>query len=81
MVLSFFKRKQKEKRSGHGAAYYQLLVKDVIHETSNAISLIFENPENKIKYKPGQFLSLVFKVDGEEVLIMKEEDILGVLAA
>ena len=67
MVLSFFRKKQKEKRSGPGAAYYQLLVKEVIHETSDAISIIFENPEKKIKYKPGQFLSLVFRVDGEEV--------------
>lgn len=67
MVLSFFRKKIKKNRSGPGAAYYQLLVKDVIHETSDAISIIFENPEKKIKYKPGQFLSLVFRVDGEEV--------------
>ncbi len=67
MVLSFFKRKKKEKKSGPGAAYFQLLVKDIIVETRDAISIIFENPDNKITYKPGQFLSLIFKIDGEDI--------------
>ncbi len=66
-MLSFFRKKNKEKKSGSGAEYFQLLVKDVINETAEAISIIFENPDKKIKYKPGQFLSLVFRVDGEEV--------------
>lgn len=65
MVLSLFRRKQK--KSGRGPAYFQLLVKDIVKETRDAISIIFENPEDKIKYKPGQFLSLVFKIDGEDV--------------
>ena len=67
MVLSFFKKKKKDTRPAQGAAYYQLLVTEVIHETPDAISIHFENPGQQIQYKPGQFLSLVFQVDGEEI--------------
>ncbi|HLF35233.1 MAG TPA: ferredoxin--NADP reductase [Cyclobacteriaceae bacterium] len=67
MILNLFRKKKHRVKSGPGAAYYQLLVRDIIRETHDAISIVFENPDNRIKYKPGQFLSLIFKVDGEEV--------------
>lgn len=47
--------------------YYNLKVKEVINETSDAITLVFENPANKLNYKPGQFLTLVLTINGEKL--------------
>lgn len=49
------------------AKYYHLRVKNIIPETNDAITVVFENPEgNPLVYKPGQFLTLIVKPDGEE---------------
>lgn len=48
--------------------HYQLKIKEVIRETLDAITVIFENPESgTIKYKPGQFLTLVIEKEGEKL--------------
>jgi ring-1,2-phenylacetyl-CoA epoxidase subunit PaaE len=69
MAFSFFKKsapKKEEPRSG--PHYYELLVKDVVKETNDAISIVFEQPaENPITYKAGQFLTLILRFDGKEV--------------
>lgn len=64
MAFSFFKKKKKESSSEH---YYDLVVKEVIKETADAISIVFEQPENKITYQPGQFLTLITDIDGKSV--------------
>lgn len=47
--------------------YLSLKVKEVIRETSDAATIVFENPEgNKIFYKSGQFLTFIFDIDGHE---------------
>jgi len=47
---------------------YHLKVKEIIQETEDAVSVIFENPESgPIAYKPGQFLTLIFDMNGESV--------------
>lgn len=48
--------------------YHQLKVKEVVKETSDTISIHFEQPANQpIHYKPGQFLTLILDIDGEKV--------------
>ena len=64
MAFSFFKKKKKESSKDH---YYSLTVKEVINETADAISIVFEQPEEKINYEPGQFLTLITDIDGKSV--------------
>ena len=69
MVLSLFKKKVKndEIKGSAGAKYYNLTIKEIIKETDEAVSIVFSNPENKITYLPGQYLTLILNIDGEEV--------------
>lgn len=45
--------------------YLNLKVKEVVRETEEAVSLVFE--KGKFNYKPGQFLTLLFTINGEKV--------------
>jgi ring-1,2-phenylacetyl-CoA epoxidase subunit PaaE len=47
--------------------YYNVTVKDIIRETNDSISIVFTNPGTRIKYKPGQFISMILTIDGEEI--------------
>ena len=71
MAFSFFKKSDKgeKKEEVHtGPKYYDLTVKDVIQETKDAISIVFETPaEGNIKYKSGQFLTIITSVKGKEI--------------
>lgn len=47
--------------------YLNLKVVEIVRETPDAISIHFEHPDKKtVPYKPGQFLTLILTVDGEE---------------
>jgi ring-1,2-phenylacetyl-CoA epoxidase subunit PaaE len=71
MAFSFFKKSEKadKKEESHsGPKYYDLTVKDVIQETKDAISIVFETPAaGNISYKSGQFLTLITSVQGKEI--------------
>ncbi len=70
MAFSFFKKSDKvEKKETHnGPQYYNLYVKQIIKETKDAISIVFEHPaDGNITYKSGQFLTLIIPVQGKEV--------------
>lgn len=72
MAFSFFKKsdksEKKEEVQHSGPHYYDLKVKNIIHETKDAISISFEQPaDKKINYKSGQFLTLIISVQGKEV--------------
>lgn len=71
MAFSFFKRsakKENAKTDTHtGPHYYELTVKEVISETKDAISIVFQQPETAISYKSGQFLTLIIPIHGKEV--------------
>jgi ring-1,2-phenylacetyl-CoA epoxidase subunit PaaE len=70
MAFSFFKKSEKPKKeeTHSGPKYYDLRVKNIIQETKDAISIVFEHPASgKINYKPGQFLTLITSVNGKEV--------------
>ena len=69
MAFSLFKKSNKDKSEEPKGSqhYYDLTVKAVVQETKDAISIVFEQPSNKIKYKSGQFLTLIANVAGKEV--------------
>lgn len=72
MAFSFFKKpaakkeEQQEKKSS-SVKYHTLKVREVIKETADAISIVFEQPEEKIPYKPGQFFTLIPTIEGKKV--------------
>lgn len=71
MAFSFFKKKKEDQSpeagSSSGSRYYTLSVKEIIQETRDAITIVFQNPENNINYKSGQFLTLIIPIDGKDV--------------
>ncbi len=74
MAFSFFKKSDKSENtskkaepSASGPHYYDLTIKAIVNETKEAISIVFEQPQNKIQYKPGQFLTLIATINGKEV--------------
>jgi ring-1,2-phenylacetyl-CoA epoxidase subunit PaaE len=71
MAFSFFKKSDKaeKKEENHsGPKYYDLVVKGIVQETHDTISIVFEQPSaNPISYKPGQFLTLIVAINGKEV--------------
>ena len=69
MAFSLFKKSDKEKKSEtkSGPHYYDLAVKNIVQETKDTISIVFEQPSNKIHYKAGQFLTLIANLNGKDV--------------
>ncbi len=60
--------KQGKEESHSGPHYYDLKVKNIIPETKDAITIVFEQPASgQITYKSGQFLTLIVQVNGKEV--------------
>lgn len=67
MAFSFFKKSEKKESAPSGPHYFDLKVKEIVRETKDAISVVFEQPKEKINYKAGQFLTLIVPVNGKEV--------------
>ena len=69
MAFNFFKKKEdsSEKPSNSSSKYHDLTVKEIVQETSDAITIVFEQPENKIDYNSGQFLTLIIPINGKDV--------------
>ncbi len=70
MAFSLFKKNKNKGEEANGSGtqhYFDLEVKDIIHETKDTISIVFNQPENPVGYKSGQFLTLIVPVDGKEV--------------
>lgn len=70
MAFGFFKKTEKpeKKEESHGPKYVDLAVKEIIHETKDAITIVFHQPaDRRIEYKAGQFLTLIVPVSGKEV--------------
>jgi len=65
MAFGFFKKKEQETTSGEH--YYTLTVKEIVKETPDTITIVFDQPEPRISYKTGQFLSLIINIEGKEV--------------
>lgn len=69
MAFGLFRKgdKKAEEQAHSGPHYYDLKVKEIVQETRDAISIVFEQPEKKISYKAGQFLTLILPINGKEV--------------
>lgn len=69
MAFSFFKKSEKKETPAPapGPHYYDLRVKQVIRETKDAITIVFEQPANAIRYKAGQFLTLIQSINGKDI--------------
>jgi ring-1,2-phenylacetyl-CoA epoxidase subunit PaaE len=70
MAFSFFKKSEKPKKeeTHTGPRYFDLRIKNIVQETKDAVSIVFDHPaDGKIKYKAGQFLTLIATVNGKEV--------------
>lgn len=67
MAFGLFKKSAK-KEEPSGPRYHDLMVKEIIAETKDAISIAFEQPASgNLLYKSGQFLTLITMLDGKEV--------------
>jgi len=67
MAFGLFNKKKKQVEVKGGIKHYQLKVKDVIREAPDAISIVFENPEAPLSYKPGQFVTIISNINGQSV--------------
>jgi ring-1,2-phenylacetyl-CoA epoxidase subunit PaaE len=70
MAFSFFKKTdkpEKKEESHSGPKYYDLKVKEIIQETRDAVSIVFEQPASRVEYKSGQFLTLIVPMGGKDV--------------
>lgn len=47
--------------------YIFLKVKEVIRETPNAITIVFNKPGTNVSYKSGQFLTFIIEIGGEKL--------------
>jgi len=65
-MFRLFKKKSKgnEVKSDR---YFELKIKEVVRETGDASTLVFESPEKPLEYLPGQFLTLILPIKGEDV--------------
>jgi len=60
-MLGLFKKKKKGKHH-----YQYLTVKELQWHGKNAATIVFEAPEENFDYKPGQYLTIITEVDGQE---------------
>lgn len=68
MAFGLFKKSDKKEESqGSSSHYFDLTVKNIVHETKEAITVVFEQPAKKINYKSGQFLTLIVPMNGKDV--------------
>lgn len=71
MAFSFFKKSDKSPKTEEthsGPRYYDLVVREIVQETRDTISIVFDHPVDKpLSYKSGQFLTLIVPVNGKEV--------------
>ena len=63
----FKKKKEEEKIAPIKSGYLNLKVKEVVNETTDAISIHFEQPaDGDIAYKSGQFFTVIAEINGKE---------------
>ncbi|MCI0750665.1 MAG: oxidoreductase, partial [Flammeovirgaceae bacterium] len=73
MAFGLFKKSEPSPPAGRAGKeehthYHNLKVKEIVRETKDAVSIVFENPTSgKINYKSGQFFTLIIPVQGKDV--------------
>src|SRR5680860_995461 len=63
MLFNLFKSKEEKKKTSQ---YLSLKVREVVKETSDTVSIYFEQPEPYLDYHPGQFLTVLLEVNGQK---------------
>ncbi|TAG56529.1 MAG: ferredoxin--NADP reductase [Cytophagales bacterium] len=46
---------------------FNLVVKQIVNETKDSYTIVFETPKEQFNYKSGQFITLILKINGSEV--------------
>jgi ring-1,2-phenylacetyl-CoA epoxidase subunit PaaE len=64
-MFNLFKKKKEDNKRGD--QYLSLKVREVVKETSDTVTIYFEQPEPYLDYKPGQYLSVILELGGKEV--------------
>ena len=68
MAFGLFRKSAKKDDSQGGPKYFDLKVKEIIKETKDAITIVFNHPEGeRLSYKSGQFLTLIVPFEGKEI--------------
>ena len=66
MAFGLFKKKE-ESKSNQSDGFLHLKIKEVVHETADAISIHFEQPgTEQVEYKAGQFFTIIANINGKE---------------
>jgi ring-1,2-phenylacetyl-CoA epoxidase subunit PaaE len=64
-MFNLFKKKKEE--NTRGDQYLSLKVREVVKETTDTVTIYFEQPEPYLDYKPGQYLTVILDLGGKEV--------------
>ena len=65
-MLGLFKRKKSKKKEKKTASYRYLKVKDVAKQTSDSVTITFDQPEEKIAYRAGQYITCICNLEDKE---------------
>lgn len=60
-------KKEKKQEAHSGPHYYDLKISEIVQETKDAITIVFDQPATPLNYKPGQFLTLIANIGGKDV--------------
>lgn len=63
-MFNLFKKKKEENNKGD--QYISLKVREVVKETPDTVTIFFEQPEPYLEYKAGQYLTVIFDINGKE---------------
>ena len=64
MLFNLFKKNAEEKEAS--SQYVTLQVREVVRETSDAVTIYFDQPDPHLDYLPGQFLTIIMVINGKE---------------
>ncbi|MFT6856312.1 MAG: ring-1,2-phenylacetyl-CoA epoxidase subunit PaaE [Cyclobacteriaceae bacterium] len=64
MAFGLFKKKKKVQDDNR---YSTLTIKEVVHIAKDAVNLVFDRPNGKFEYEPGQFITIIDTVNGEKL--------------
>lgn len=66
MAFGLFKKKKK-KEEKKDSRYLNLTVREVKEVAKEAVNVIFEKPTENFHYKPGQFITLIMRIDDKKI--------------
>ncbi len=67
MAFGLFKKNKNKEVKHTKDKYLQLTVREIIKETANAVSIVFDISKQEMPYKAGQFITLIETVKGQKI--------------